>query len=228
MQSSPHQGQPIESAGLPLLEARCAMVLVHGRGASAEDILTLVDQLDQGGFAYLAPRAAGSSWYPQSFRAPLEQNEPWLSSALAAVGDVVETIETAGIPRDRTILLGFSQGACLTLEFAARNARLRERAPTGEAQEVYGGVAGLTGALIGPDGMERSYPGMLDGTVVFLGCGDPDPHVPVARVDETEAVLTRMGATVTKRIYPGMAHTINKDEIDFVRRMMAGLLEFSL
>src|SRR5438105_11707940 len=121
--SSPHQGQPIESAGVPLLEARCAMVLLHGRGASAEDILTLVDQLDQGGFAYLAPQAAGSSWYPLSFRARLEDNEPWLSSALAAVGDVVETVARAGMPADRTLLLGFSQGACLALEYAARNPR---------------------------------------------------------------------------------------------------------
>jgi predicted esterase len=216
MGTSPHQGQPLETAGLPLLEAQCAMILVHGRGASAEDILTLVEQLDQGGFAYLAPQAAGSSWYPHSFRAPLEDNEPWLSSALAAVGDVVETIGLAGIPADRILLLGFSQGACLTLEYAARNPR------------QYGGVAGLTGALIGPDGAPRDYPGRLDETVVFLGCGDPDPHVPRFRVDETEAVLAGMGATVTKRIYPGLGHTINQDEIEFVRKMMAGLLEFSL
>jgi predicted esterase len=215
-QSSPHQGQPVESAGVPLLEAQCAMVLLHGRGASAEDILTLVDQIDQGGFAYLAPQAAGNSWYPNSFRARLEDNEPWLSSALAAVGDVVETIEGAGLPADRILLLGFSQGACLTLEHVARNPR------------QYGGVAGLTGALIGPDGAAREYAGRLDETVVFLGCGDPDPHVPRSRVDETEAILAGMGATVTKRIYPGLAHTINKDEIEFVRRMVAGLLEFSL
>jgi phospholipase/carboxylesterase len=214
--SSPHQGQPIESAGLPLLEATCAMVLLHGRGASAEDILTLVDQLDQGGFAYLAPQAAGSTWYPNSFRAPLQDNEPWLSSALAVVGGTIETVERAGIPADRTIVLGFSQGACLTLEYVARNPRL------------YGGVAGLTGALIGPDGAPREYPGRLEGTVVFLGSGDPDPHVPRSRVDETEAVLSRMGAAVTKRIYPGLGHTVSQDEIDFVRRMMAGLLEYSL
>ena len=212
--SSPHQGQPVQSAGLPLLEAQCAMVLVHGRGASAEDILTLVDELDQGGFAYLAPQAAGS-WYPLSFRARLEENEPWLSSALDAVGNVVETVEQAGIPADRILLLGFSQGACLTLEYVARNPR------------QYGGVAGLTGALIGPDDAKREYAGRLDDTVVFLGSGDPDPHVPRSRVDETEAVLAGMGARVTKRIYPGLGHTVNHDEIEFVRGMMAGLLEFS-
>jgi predicted esterase len=206
----------METAGLPLLEAQCAMVLLHGRGASAEDILTLADQLDQGGFAYLAPQAAGSSWWPQSFRAPLADNEPWLSSALAAVGDVVETIERAGIPPDRVLLLGFSQGACLVLEYVARNPR------------QYGGVAGLTGALVGPDGAARDYPGRMDETVVFLGSGDPDPHVPRSRVDETEVVLAGMGASVTKRIYPGLGHTTNQDEIEFVRRMMAGLLEFSL
>ena len=145
----------------------------------------------------------------------MEENEPWLSSALAAVGNVVETIEAAGIPADRTLLVGFSQGACLTLEYVARNAR------------QYGGVAALTGALIGPDDAAREYEGRLDDTVVFLGAGDPDPHVPRSRVDETEAVLTGMGARVTKRIYPGIGHTVNHDEIEFVRGMMAGLLEFS-
>ncbi len=191
------------------------MVLVHGRGDSAEGILTLADKLDQGGFAYLAPQAAGSTWYPKSFRAPLEENEPWLSSALAAVGDVVETIERAGIPADRILLLGFSQGACLTLEFVVRNPRR------------YGGVAGLTGAVIGPDEMERHPSGGLAGGSVFLGCGDPDPHIPRHRVDETEALLVAMEARVTKRIYPGLGHSVNEDEIEFVRRMMAGILEFS-
>jgi predicted esterase len=215
LQQSPHAGQPVHAIGAPLTEADAAMVLVHGRGASAEDILTLVDDLDQGGFAYLAPQAAGSTWYPESFRAPLEENEPWLSSALTALGDVVATIEAAGITADRILLLGFSQGACLTLEFVVRNPRR------------YGGVAALTGAVIGPDGMERQPMGRLDGTPAFLGCGDPDPHVPLQRVDETEALLIAMGANVTKRIYPGLGHTINQDEIEFVRRMMAGVQEYS-
>lgn len=205
----------MHSIGAPLTEAGAAMVLVHGRGDSADGILTLVDKLDQGGFAYLAPQAAGSTWYPKSFRAPLEENEPWLSSALAAVGDVVETIERVGIPADRILLLGFSQGACLTLEFVVRNPRR------------YGGVAGLTGAVIGPDGMERHPSGRLAGRPVFLGCGDPDPHIPRRRVDETEALLIAMEARVTKRIYPGLGHNVNEDEIEFVRRMMAGILEFS-
>ncbi|MBO0686375.1 MAG: dienelactone hydrolase family protein [Candidatus Dormibacteraeota bacterium] len=218
MQQSPHAGQPLESAGAPLLEARAAMVMLHGRGASAEDILTLADQLDQGGFTYLAPQAAGSTWWPKSFRAPLEENEPWLSSALDAVGETVGVAVSGGVPFDRVVLLGFSQGACLALEYAARNPR------------QYGAVVGLTGALVGPDGMPREHPGSLKGwgeTPVFLGCGDPDPHIPVFRVEETEAVLTGMGASVTKRIYPGLGHTVNQDEIEFVRRMMAGVLDFS-
>jgi phospholipase/carboxylesterase len=197
------------------MEASAAMVMVHGRGASAESILSLADELDQGGFAYLAPQAAGSSWYPGTFQAALEENEPWLSSALTAVGEAVEAAEQAGITADRILLLGFSQGACLTLEFVVRNARR------------YGGVAALTGAVIGPDGMVRHPSGRLDRTQVFLGSGDPDPHVPRHRVDETEDLLKAMGASVTKRIYPGLGHTVNRDELDFVRRMMAGLIEFS-
>jgi phospholipase/carboxylesterase len=214
MQESPHAGQPLHSAGVPLTEAGAAMVMLHGRGSSADDILSLVDQLDQGRFAYLAPQAAGSSWYPKSFRAPLAENEPWLSSALAAVGEAAGTAEQAGIPADRVLLLGFSQGACLTLEFVARGPRR------------YGGVAALTGALIGPDGVEREPAGRLDGTPVFLGSGDPDPHVPLARVKEAAAAFTAMGAIVTQRVYPGLGHAVNRDEIDFVRGMMEGLLEY--
>ncbi|MBO0682057.1 MAG: dienelactone hydrolase family protein [Candidatus Dormibacteraeota bacterium] len=215
MQKSPHAGQPLESAGVPLLEARAAMVMLHGRGASAEDILTVADQLDQGGFTYLAPQAAESSWWPKSFRAPIEENEPWLSGALEAVGEALAVAERAGVPADRVMLLGFSQGACLALEYAARNPR------------QYGGVVGLTGALVGPDGMPQDRPGSLAQTPVFLGCGDRDPHIPAFRVEETEAALAGMGATVTRRIYPGLEHTVNQDEIDFVKRMMAGVLDFS-
>ena len=214
MQESPHAGQALHSAGVPLTEAGAAMVMLHGRGSSADDILSLVDQLDQGRFAYLAPQAAGSSWYPKSFRAPLAENEPWLSSALAAVREAVDTAEQAGVPADRVLLLGFSQGACLTLEFVARGPRR------------YGGVAALTGALIGPDGAQRQPAGRLDGTPVFLGCGDPDPHVPLARVDEAAAAFAAMGAILTRRVYPGLGHAVNRDEIDFVRGMMEGLLEY--
>jgi predicted esterase len=207
----PHQGQPVLTAGEPLERALAAMVLVHGRGATAQDILTLAADLDQPGFAYLAPQAANNTWYPYSFLAPIERNQPYLSSALATVGQVLAHVAAAGIPAERTILLGFSQGACLATEFAARNARR------------YGGLVGLSGGLIGPDGTPRDYPGAFDGTPVFLGCSDVDPHIPAARVQHSAEVLRRLGGDVTAQLYPGMGHTVNEDEIEFVRQMMAAL-----
>ena len=212
-QVSPHRGQPIRFAGQSLDRARAAMLMVHGRGARAEDILSLADQFEQPDFAYLAPQAAGNTWYPNRFIAPIAENEPWLSSALEFVGDVLKQITTAGIPHERTILLGFSQGACLTLEFAARNARR------------YGGVMGLSGALIGPEDTPREYQGSLDRTPVFLGCSDVDFHVPRERVDETAEILRKLGGDVTERIYPHMDHTVNQDEIDFVRGVMKKVIE---
>ena len=209
--NGPHQGQPVRAAGTPLEEARAAMVMVHGRGATAESILTLVPALDRPRFAYLAPQAGGNTWYPYSFLAPIESNEPWLSSALRAVGDALARIEEAGIPAERTILLGFSQGACLALEFAARNARR------------YGGLVGLSGGLIGPDGTPRDYAGSFEGTPAFLGCSDVDPHIPRERVLQTEQVLRRMGADVTARLYANMGHTVNRDEIAFVGGMIGGV-----
>lgn len=208
----PHQGQPIRMAGKPLSRARAALLMVHGRGASAEDILSLANEFDQPGFAYLAPQATNNTWYPNRFLVPLADNEPWLSSALSFVGDVLAEIINAGIPPERVMLLGFSQGACLTLEFAARQARR------------YGGIVGLSGALIGPENTPRDYAGSLAGTPVFLGCSDVDPHVPRERVDETAEVLSRLGGEVTERLYPNMDHSVNQDEIDFVRGMMQGLL----
>lgn len=209
--AQPHRGQPVLAAGEPLERARAAMLMIHGRGADAEDILSLAGELGAAGFAYLAPQASGSSWYPNRFLAPLESNEPWLSSALGVVGDVFAQIVVSGLPPERVILLGFSQGACLALEFAARNARR------------YGGVVGLSGALIGPDGAARNDRGFLAGTPVFLGCGDPDPHIPRLRVDQAAEALRNLGGEVTERIYPGMGHTINPDEIEFVRAMMQSL-----
>jgi predicted esterase len=208
MTASPHRGQPVLSAGESLSRARAAMFMIHGRGARAEDILSLADQFAQPGFAYIAPQAAGNTWYPNRFLVPWEENEPWLSSALEFVDDVLRQIVAGGIAFERTILLGFSQGACLTLEFAARNARR------------YGGVVGLSGALIGPSDTPRDYPGSLTGTTVFLGCSDVDFHVPKECVDETAAVMRTLGGEVTERLYPNMDHTINQDEIDFVRGMM--------
>ena len=209
---SPHQGQPVRTAGEPLGKAKAAMLLVHGRGASAEDILTLTGELAQPGIAYLAPQATENTWYPNPFHAPLASNEPWLTSALASLAEVLALIGDAGIPPERTVLLGFSQGACLTLEFAARNARR------------YGGLVGFSGALIGPDDTPREYPGSLAGTPVFLGCSDVDPHVPKERVLQAAEALGRLGGDLTVRLYAGMDHTINQDEIGFVRGMLRKLM----
>jgi len=195
-------------AGEPLATARAAMILVHGRGASAADIMTLGAELMRPGVAYLAPQAAGNVWYPNPFTAPMESNEPYLSSALEVLAALLASIEET-VPADRVILLGFSQGACLTLEFAARHARR------------YGGLAGLSGGLIGPDGTPRDYPGTLDGTPAFIGCSDVDPHIRKDRVLEAAEVYRGMGAKVTAKLYPGMGHTVNEDEIDAVREMVA-------
>ncbi len=207
----PHQGQPVLHSGEPLDGARAAMIMIHGRGASAEDILELTGELHKHGFAYLAPQAAGDSWYPNSFLAPIPSNEPGLSSGLAVIASLFSQLSDAGIPPERTILLGFSQGACLALEFVARNARR------------YGGVAVLSGGLIGPEGTPRNYPGSLAGTPIFLGCSDIDPHIPKARVEQSAEVLQRMGGDVTVRLYPRMGHTINHDEIRFVQHMMSAI-----
>ena len=209
----PHQGQPVLVAGELIDRAKAAMVMVHGRGATAESILELALELKQPGFVYLAPQAAGNSWYPNSFRAPIASNEPGISSGLAAIASVLAQGEEAGIPLERTMILGFSQGACLALEFVARNARR------------YGGVVGLSGGLIGPDGTPRDYAGSLAGTPVFLGCSDIDPHIPKERVEQAAEVLGKLGGNVTARLYPRMGHTVNRDEIRFVRGMMTALLE---
>lgn len=207
--TAPHQGLPLAAAGKPLAEARGAVILIHGRGASAESILELAAYLPQPDLAWLAPQAADSTWYPYSFLAPLEKNEPYLSSALARVAEVVALAEAAGLPPERIFLGGFSQGACLASEFVARNARR------------YGGLIAFSGGLIGPDGTPRDYAGSLSGMPVFIGCSDVDPHIPLGRVRETAAVLARLGATVDSRIYPRMGHTINQDEMDAAAALLA-------
>jgi phospholipase/carboxylesterase len=211
----PHQGQPVLTSGEPLESAQAAMIMTHGRGATAASILELAGVLDQPGFAYLAPQAAGNTWYPHSFLQPIERNEPGMSSGLAVLGALLEELGVAGLPPERVLLLGFSQGACLTLEFVARNARR------------YGGVIGFSGGLIGPDDAPRDYPGSLDGTPVFLGCSDIDAHIPKERVEHTDEVLRRLGGGVTMRLYAGMAHTINHDEIRHAQAMMARLRDGS-
>jgi phospholipase/carboxylesterase len=206
-----HQGQQVLAAGEPLDKAKAAMIMIHGRGSSADNIIGLSADLDQPGFAFLAPQANGNTWYPYPFMQPIESNEPYLSSALSVITDLLNHLDASGIPAERTMILGFSQGACLTLEFTARNARR------------YGAAVGLSGGLIGPDGTPRNYPGSLD--AVFLGCSDVDFHIPKERVTESAEILRKLGGDVTTRLYPQMGHTINQDEIDFVKGMMAALVK---
>lgn len=209
--TGPHQREPILAYGAPLGQARAAVVLIHGRGASARDILTLAPEIGLDDLAYLAPQAAGNTWYPYPFMTPMEQNEPYLSSALARVGEVLAQVAAAGVPPERTALLGFSQGACLTTEYVARHAGR------------YGAVVGLSGGLIGPPGTPREYPGTLDGTPVFLGCSDVDFHIPKERVIETGQVFERLGAQVDLRLYPNLGHEVNQDEIEAVRALLSVL-----
>lgn len=204
-----HDEGSVLAYGSPLDKARAAVVMIHGRGATANDILSLAPMVSQPGIAFIAPQAANNTWYPYPFTQPVERNEPWLSSALGRVGAMLALVEQAGIPRERAYLLGFSQGACLILEYAARHAGR------------YGGIFGLSGGLIGPDGTPRDYEGSMDGTPVFLGCSDVDFHIPKERVIESGEVFRNLGAQVTVRLYPGMDHTVNDDEIEFVRQLLA-------
>lgn len=211
--TGPHQGQPVLRAGALLEHARAAVVMVHGRGSRAEDILLLANELPQTDITYLAPQAKDNTWYPNRFMEPIASNEPWLSSAFALVERLLAEIVQAGIPSRQTCLLGFSQGACLTLEFAARHA-LR-----------YGGVVGLSGGLIGPEGTPREYAGTFAGTPVFLGCSDSDPHIPKERVIESAQVFQRLGAQVTAHLYPNLGHEVNSDELDSVRGILTAVSE---
>jgi phospholipase/carboxylesterase len=219
----PHGRQPVLEAGAPLAEADAALLLLHGRGATAASILSLAQALERPRLAVLAPQAAdvgyGPAWYPYSFLAPLAANEPWLSSALSLVGRAAAAIDDAGIPARRLILAGFSQGACLATEFAARNATR------------YGGIVALSGGLIGSEqipGVDPpadklfAYEGSLDGTPAFLGCSDVDPHIPAIRVEQTRDALAALGAEVDMRIYPGMGHTVNEDELEAFRAIVDG------
>jgi predicted esterase len=211
--AGPHRHAPILAAGAPLERARAAVVLVHGRGASAESMLPLAEAFGRDDIAWRAPQAAGNSWYPESFLAPIAANEPHLSSALDLLAQLLVKLADSGFGAERVGLVGFSQGACLATEFAARHARR------------YGCVLAFSGGLIGPAGHPRDYPGSLDGTPVLLGCSDVDPHIPLARVHETTAVLDALGAAVDERIYPGMAHTVNEDEIAAGATLLARVAE---
>jgi phospholipase/carboxylesterase len=209
----PHGSQPLLTGGTPLEDATAAAVLVHGRGATARSILRMGAEFGTEGVAYLAPQAARTTWYPNPFTAPVESNEPGRSSGLEAVAAAVAEANDAGIPAERTLLLGFSQGACLASEFVACNPRR------------YGGLAALSGGLIGERIDPEAYDGDLAGTPVFLGCSDVDPHIPAERVHETATVFERLGADVTTRLYEGLGHTVNADERDHVASMLAALVE---
>ena len=204
----PHGGQPIRRQGPQLSAARMVVILVHGRGGSAEDMLSLATEFGVNDVAYVAPEAAGRTWYPYSFLAPIEDNEPGISSGLRVLATLVDGLEREQIPPARVAVLGFSQGACLTLEFAARHPRR------------YAAIVGLSGAVIGPPGTPRSDAGSLDGAPVFLGCSDIDPHIPLARVHESAEVFRRLGASVDERIYPGMGHMVGKDEIEAIKALL--------
>ena len=216
MTSDPHRDQPVLAGGRRLPDAAGAVILLHGRGATAEDILTLGREFDRPELAYLAPQAAGHSWYPYSFLAPIPQNEPWLSSALNKLGKTIDDILRAGIAREKIVIAGFSQGACLASEFVARNAKR------------YGGLIVFSGGLIGPPGTEFRYPGSLGGAPAFFGGSDPDPHVPWQRVQQSASVLSTLGAEVVVRRYPGMPHAINREEIEEAKRVIAGALNLTL
>ena len=207
-----HRGQAVLTAGVPLAGAQAAMIMVHGRGASAHDILLLAQEWRADGVTYLAPQAASNTWYPNRFIAPIATNEPWLSSALASLDDVLQTVAAAGIAAERTVLLGFSQGGCLALEYAARN------------PQRYGAVVGLSAGLIENGDKPRAYSGTLAGTPVFLGCSDVDFHIALERVERTAEVLSHLGGEVDKRIYRNMGHTVIHDEIEAVQHILDRLL----
>jgi phospholipase/carboxylesterase len=198
----------IVATGKKLQEAGKALIMIHGRGGSAEDILSVANYLPVNDFALVAPNATNNTWYPYSFLAKPSENEPWLSSALSVIKEVVADINSAGITNENIFFLGFSQGACLTLEFVTRNAT------------KYGGVIAFTGGLIGDKIYPENYSGDFAGTTVFIGSSDPDPHVPVERVNASAEILEKMKAKVTKKIYRNMGHTISEDEIETVNELI--------
>jgi phospholipase/carboxylesterase len=203
-----HRSDQIKTTGKSITEAEKVMIMIHGRGASADSILGLANYFNSKTTAYIAPQATGGSWYPYSFLAPMDQNEPGLSSALSVIHELVEKVKSDGFADSQIYFLGFSQGACLALEFAARN------------PGQYGGVFGLSGGLIGPPGTDRNYPGSLAGTPVFLGCSDIDSHIPKDRVLESGEVLENMRAAVTVKLYPNFGHSVNEDEINFINGIL--------
>ena len=206
-----HDSENFRTAGIPLEQATKVMIMVHGRGGSPQDILSLSEHIEANDFAYIAPQAQNNTWYPYSFLRPTEENEPYLSSALETLAAIRGRLQADfNFKSPQIYWLGFSQGACLMLEFIARNAM------------EYGGVFGLSGGLIGPNETPRNYEGTFSDTPIFLGCSDRDSHVPALRVLESEQVFNRMNAQVTTKLYPNFPHTINEDELNIVNLLIAG------
>jgi len=212
LNTHPHENTTVFQTGLELYEAKAAMILIHGRGGGAQSILPLLTHINVQGYAFFAPSAQDNTWYPERFIAPREQNEPFLSSALRKVDSVVNTILEGGVSAQRIMLLGFSQGGCLALEYVARYPRR------------YGGAVALSGGLIGAEGELVGYQPELDGTPIYLGCSDVDSHIPIARVHESASILEEMGGRVKKQIFPGLGHTINTVEMAITRKMMENVL----
>jgi phospholipase/carboxylesterase len=211
--TGPHQDQQLVTGGTDLADATAALVLAHGRGATARSIAQTGLEFHHEGVAILAPQAARNTWYPNPFTAPVEQNEPGRTSGLQAIGDAIETATDAEIPTERVVVGGFSQGACLASEYVARN-------PT-----RYGGLVALSGGLIGESIDRDDYAGDLGRTPAFFGCSDVDPHIPAERVHESAAVLEDLNAAVEKRLYEGMGHGINRDEVEYVSGLVADLVD---
>jgi predicted esterase len=205
----PHQQTNVAEAGVSSSEADAAMIMIHGRGATAPSILEMVSQFEADKkITYRAPQANGNTWYPYSFLAPTDQNQPGLSSGLQKIHDIIQELEAEGIAKKNIYLLGFSQGACLASEFIARH------------PAKYAGLIALSGGIIGDSVNMDAYSGDLEGTPAFLGCSDVDPHIPKERVNETEELLKKLGANVTKKLYPGMGHLVNKDEIEHINALL--------
>jgi predicted esterase len=209
-QSDPHRDEPVLLAGPAIAEARRAFLLLHGRGASAEDILSIAIKLADADTALIAPQAAQHTWYPNSFLAPIDQNQPWLDSAIAKIRLCVAQCIAAGINTDQIAIVGFSQGACLATEFVARN------------PARYCAVIAFTGGLLGPPGMDLSHTGNLQGTPILLSSGDPDPHVPWQRVQESAIALEEMGGSVRAMRYANRPHTILQEELQTAKTLLAG------
>lgn len=198
----------LHTAGKDIKKAKKVLILLHGRGSTAEDILELHSHLPLDDFALIAPQATNQTWYPYSFLAPVEENEPWLSSALDLLGEIVKDLMKKGFDSREIYLLGFSQGACLCLEFATRNA------------SKYGGITAFTGGLIGETLDSENYSGDFEATPVFIGTGDPDSHVPVGRVKRTAEILNNMNADVSVKIYENRPHTISENELELARDLI--------